>query len=141
MMTPRWMNDSIGLMIVCGQLAKRPACSFSLPALAVRSSHSDRRWGSSASDFTVRMPCTVSTIVLAFSDSAAVSLKITFRSAGRNARITSAMTMAQTKTIEASVACIQNSSGSRNTRVNMSRKVPISLPVRNSRIFQTCIRR
>ena len=63
MITPRWMKLSIGLISVCGQFASRPACSFSAPAIAVRSSHSARRCGSSASDFTVRMPCTVSTIV------------------------------------------------------------------------------
>ena len=51
--------------------------------------------------------------------------------------MTPAITTAQTRTIQASVGSIQNSSGSRNTKVNMSRKVPISFPVRNSRIFQT----
>ena len=31
MMTPRWMKLSIGLISVCGQFAKRPACSLRRP--------------------------------------------------------------------------------------------------------------
>ncbi len=141
MMMPRWMNASMGVMMVCGQLARRPALSFRLPATATRWSHSARRCGSRASDFTVRMPCTVSTRVLPFSDSELVSLPTTLRSEGRNSRMTPAITTAHTSTIQASVGSIQNSSGSRNIRVNMSRKVPISFPVRKSRIFHTWLRR
>ena len=137
MITPRWMKLSIGLMIVCGQFASRPACSLRRPASAVRSSHSVRRCGSSASDFTVRMPCTVSTIVEPFWLSAVVSLPTTRRSAGRNSRMTPVITAAQASTIQASVGSIQNRNGMRITSVNMSRKVPMSLPVRNSRTFQT----
>ena len=137
MMMPRWMNDSMGLMTVCGQLASRPACSFSLPAAATRMSHSARRCGSSARDFTVRMPCTVSLKALPFSDSASVMRPTMLRSAGRNTTITPAITTAQTSTIQASVGSIQNSTGNRKASVNISRNVPISLPVRNSRIFQT----
>ena len=59
------------------------------------------------------------------------------RSAGKNIRITAVISPAHTSTIQASVASIQNSSGSRNTNVNISRNVPMSFPVRNSRIFQT----
>ena len=92
MMTPRWMKPSIGLISVCGQFASRPACSFRPPAIAVRSSHSARRCGSSASDFTVRMPCTVSTIVEPLLLSATVSLPMIRRSAGRNSRMTPVIT-------------------------------------------------
>ena len=124
-------------MIVCGQFASRPDCSRSAPASAVRSSHSARRCGSSAKDFTVRMPCTVSTMVLPFRLSAMVTLYITRRSGGRNTTMISVITPAQTSTIQASVGCSQNRKGSRITSVNMSRKVPMSFPVRKSRTFQT----
>ena len=137
MMTPRWMKLSIGLISVCGQFASRPACNFSSPASAVRSSHSARRCGSSASDLTVRMPCTVSTITEPLRLSASVSLPMIRRSAGKNSRMIPAIATAQTSTIHASVGSIQNRNGSRITSVNMSRKVPMSFPVRNSRIFQT----
>ena len=85
------------------------------------------------------MPCTVSTITEPFRLSAAVSRPITRRKPGRNTRITPAISPAHASTIQASVGCSQNKNGSRNTKVNRSRNVPISLPVRNSRTFQTCI--
>ncbi len=47
--------------------------------------------------------------------------------------MTTAITPAAATTIQASVAFIQNRNGSRNTSVSVSRKVPISLPVTNSR--------
>ena len=47
-----------------------------------------------------------------------------------------AIARAQTSTIHASVGSIQKRKGNRITSVNMSRKVPMSFPVRNSRIFQ-----
>ena len=85
----------------------------------------------------MRMPCTVSTSVLPLIASAWVSLPMIRRSPGRNSRMMPVITTAHTSTIQASVGSIQNSSGNRNTKVNMSRKVPMSLPVRNSRIFHT----
>ena len=86
--------------------------------------------------FTVRMPCTVSTITEPLCASAVFSLPITRRSAGKNAAITKAISKDPPSTIQASVACIQNKNGSRKASVIRSRKVPISLPVRNSRTFQ-----
>ena len=55
----------MGVAIVCGQLLISAARIRHLAASATRSSHSVRRCGSSASDFTVRMPKIVSVITVA----------------------------------------------------------------------------
>ena len=67
------MNASIGLISICGRLASRPAAIFASVASATRSSHRSVCCGSSARDFTVRMPCNVSTITLDFAVSASMN--------------------------------------------------------------------
>ena len=60
----------------------------------------------------------------------------TRRIAGRNARTTKATTAEAASTIHASVALIQNRKGSSATRVNRSRNVPTSLPVKKLRMLK-----
>ena len=108
-----------------------------LPTSAVRSSHSALRCGSSASDLTVLMPKIVSPSAAFFRTSALTTLAKAMRIGRRNAKIISMIKVAQTRTNQASVAFSQNNSGSRTSRVIMSSKVVISLPVMNSRTLLT----
>ncbi len=127
------MNASIGVISVDGQFASRPTPSRSSPAVATRLSHSALRCGSSASVLSVRMPCTLSTSTLLLADSAACTRPIRRPIGFRKIMMMTAIMPAAATTIQASVACIQNRNGSRNTSVIESRNVPISLPVTNSR--------
>ena len=127
------MNSSIGVIIVDGQFASRPTCKRSSAAVATRLSHSALRCGSSASVFSVRMPCTLSTNTLLLADSACCTRPIKVPIGLRKIMMITAINPAPTITIQASVAFIQNRNGKRNTSVKVSRNVPIRRPVTNSR--------
>ena len=75
-----------------------------MPLSAIRSSHSARRCGSSASDLTVLMPTMVSPSVADFQVSAAATRAYRILSGFRKAKMIKAMATAQASTIHASVA-------------------------------------
>ena len=141
MMIPRVMNSSIGATSVFGQFARRPACSRNSPTVATRLSHSALRCGSSARVFSVRMPWMLSTRTLLLADSAAWTRPTSRPTGLRNSMMMPAIMPAPISTVHASVTFSQNSRGSRNSSVTTSRKVPISLPLTNSRTRFTCMRR
>ena len=77
------MNFSIGATKTCGQFAIFPKARRALPTAATCSSHIARRAGSSARDFTVRTPNTVSVNTDAFSVSASTTFANNRRSGFR----------------------------------------------------------
>src|SRR5271165_2495940 len=97
------MKREMGVAIVCGQLVISATRHRHLPASATRSSHSVRRCGSNASDFTVRIPNTVSVITVALLISAWMSWDIAADTGPRNTRITIAKTHADAMTNQVSV--------------------------------------
>src|ERR1039457_2836454 len=97
------MNREMGVAIVCGQLLISVTRHRHLAASATRSSHSARRCGSNASDFTVRIPNTVSVITVALLISAWISWPIAAVTGPRNTRITIIRTHADAMTSQVSV--------------------------------------
>ncbi len=99
------MNPSIGVISICGRLARRPAAIFAFVASATRSSHSARCCGSSARVLTVRMPCNVSTMMLDFAVSALMKRFARLLIGCMNATMIPAIAQAEASTSSAKSGC------------------------------------
>src|SRR5580700_3626962 len=97
------MNREMGVAMVWGQLLISATRHRHFAASATRSSHNVRRCGSSASDFTVRIPNTVSVITVALLISAWIIWLIAALTGPRNTRITIIRTHADAMTNQVSV--------------------------------------
>src|ERR1700730_6554916 len=97
------MNREMGVAIVCGQLLIRATRIRHLAVSATRSSHNVMRCGSRASDFTVRMPNTVSVITAALLISDWIIWLMALVTGPRNTRIMMANRHAEATTSQVNV--------------------------------------